>query len=200
MIEDLAEPSTSLIPLPSNRSETIKEVATTLSQLSSTILSKTTVVPSMACLLETPLKDDLNLVPDTPRFLAPLGANETPMLKFISNSNTVISVMKMCDINTPNEPLTPGFSGTPLKSGDPSPVSANGGYSSRRTDYSSCSSYYKPDESEDINNKLDAMLNEERRTRKDSELDQMEALPIKVCVSAKKVIKLLIDLHMDNQK
>ena len=111
------------------------------------------------------------------------------MLKFISNSNTVISVLKLCDINTPNEPLTPGFSETPLKSAEPSP---NGGYSSRRTDYSSCSSYYKPDESEDINAKLESMLFTERRTRKDSEVDaQLTVLAKKVCVSAKKVIFII---------
>lgn len=126
-------------------------------------------------LLETPLKDaetpfkndSLTPLPNTPRFAIPLvlSSQETPMPKICAAASTTLSLLKNCDILTPSFPITPGFKETPLKDvAEGSPASASG-YSSRRTDYSSCSSYYKPDESEEINQNLNAFINQRRSER-----------------------------------
>lgn len=170
-----------------NRSDTVQEVATLLTNLPETILGKTssgsnlieknTIDPQV--LMETPLKIDANMspLPNTPRFAVPLvatSAQETPIPKSIpvttmaTTASAIPSLMKVCDILTPSFPITPGFKETPLKS-DNSPTS--GGYSSRRTDYSSCSSYYKPDESEEINQNFEIMIKQARERNSQSESD-----------------------------
>ena len=116
---------------------------------------------------ETPLKSTtITPLPNTPRFAVPLISQETPMPKiFASTSANTLSLIKNCDILTPSFPITPGFKETPLKdAADGSPTSASG-YISRRTDYSSCSSYYKPDESEDINQNFNAIVNQRHSER-----------------------------------
>lgn len=169
-----------------NRSASIQEVAAFLTHLPEIILPKTLsgnldeqnkIDPNL--LMETPLKLDSNMspLPNTPRFAVPLIAtsnHETPMPKAIittttATSTTITSLVKHCDILTPNFAITPGFKETPLKS-DQSPQSASG-YSSRRTDYSSCSSYYKPDESEEINRNIESIIKKNRERNSISESD-----------------------------
>lgn len=127
-------------------------------------------------LTETPFKNlTLTPLPNTPRFAIPLvsSSQETPMPKiFATASTSMMSLVKNCDILTPSFPITPGLKETPLKdAADGSPTSASG-YSSRRTDYSSCSSYYKPDESEEINQNINAFIiqrKSERASQSESE-------------------------------
>lgn len=170
-----------------NRSDTVQEVATLLTHLPETILAKTSSGSNLIeknkidpqVLMETPLKLDANVspLPNTPRFAIPLitsSTQETPVPKAVSSTTTVApsaipSLMKVCDILTPSFPITPGFKETPIKS-DHSPTSASG-YSSRRTDYSSCSSYYKPDESEEINQNFETMIKQARERNSQSESD-----------------------------
>lgn len=119
--------------------------------------------------LETPFKSDLGSIPITPRFLMPNQIENTPMLKLIREGIEANSSMKKSgDIHTPNFPITPGLVSTPKSINSVSPHSAGGtgGFNSRRTDYSSGSSYYKPDESEDLDKNLEAMLLGERTKRK----------------------------------
>ncbi|KAG5683433.1 hypothetical protein PVAND_012714 [Polypedilum vanderplanki] len=166
-----------------NRSDTVQEVANLLTNLPETILAKTnsfeqsthSEVVNSNILLETPLKlDSMSPLPNTPRFAVPLVSihQETPLTKLITTTTTAaVSILKVCDILTPSFPITPGFKETPLKS-DASPEAASAsGYSSRRTDYSSCSSYYKPDESEDINQNLDMIIKQSRGSERQSESD-----------------------------
>jgi hypothetical protein len=160
-----------------NRSDTVQEVANLLTNLPETILAKTNSFEQSAhaemidqnILMETPLKlDSMSPLPNTPRFAVPLVSihQETPLTKAIANTvPAAMSILKVCDILTPSFPITPGFKETPLKS-DHSPGTASG-YSSRRTDYSSCSSYYKPDESEDINQNLEMIIKQSRGSERE---------------------------------
>jgi hypothetical protein len=88
--------------------------------------------------LETPFK----MISDTPRFLV-LRTHVTPLIKTIQTNSLAKS-------NTSHFPITPE---TPAKS-----VGFN-----RKSDYSSCSSYYKPDESEVISLNLDMMFGVDRQ-------------------------------------
>jgi hypothetical protein len=185
-----------------NRSDTVQEVANLLTNLPETILAKTNSFeiashPEMidpSILLETPLKlDSMSPLPNTPRFAVPLiSTHETPLTKIITNViPTAVSILKVCDILTPSFPITPGFKETPLKS-DTSPGAASAsGYSSRRTDYSSCSSYYKPDESEEINQNLEMVIKQsrgsERERNSQSESDGGTGFTKMILGSAKKV-------------
>ncbi|XP_055543650.1 titin [Wyeomyia smithii] len=118
-------------------------------------------------LLQTPFKTDLANFPITPRFLIPEQLQDTPMTKIMRDLKGIeasSSMTKSCEIQTPNFPITPGLNSTPKSINSVSPHS-NTGLSSRRTDYSSGSSYYKPDESEDLDKKLEAMLHGDRIKR-----------------------------------
>lgn len=126
-------------------------------------------------LLETPFKEINETsfeelfpspLPNTPRFAIPLvsSSQETPMPKIFASTNTM-SLIKNCDILTPSFPITPGLKETPLKDIAERSPAASGEYSTRRTDYSSCSSYYKPDESEEINQNINAFINQRRSER-----------------------------------
>ncbi|XP_065081140.1 titin homolog [Ochlerotatus camptorhynchus] len=133
--------------------------------------------------LETPFKADLSSIPITPRFLMPNQIENTPMVKIVREGmDTNSSLKKTCDIQTPNFPITPGLISTPksINSVSPQSLSGTGGFSTRRTDYSSGSSYYKPDESEDLDKNLEAMLHGERKKRPvadTSEKESIEELP-----------------------
>ncbi|CAO1394102.1 unnamed protein product [Diamesa serratosioi] len=170
-------------------SETKQEVAATLTELTTTILSETTTTPNdipnpmvrtfsqsfnMACLLETPFKSELLTIPNTPRFAIPLtSTQETPFPKAMITSTingAALSLIKNCDIQTPSFPITPGFSGTPLRSGNEGSPTVEG-YPSRRTDYSSCSSYYKPDDTEEPIVKQDSMTKYRQNNDRNSESD-----------------------------
>lgn len=140
-------------------------------------------------MLETPFKHNaLTPLPNTPRFAIPLisSSHETPMPKiFASTTGSMSSLVKICDILTPSFPITPGFRETPPKDGiEVSPATASG-YSSRRTDYSSCSSYYKPDESMDVKD-INALLSR-RGSERNSQSESDGGQPIKVIGSTKKV-------------
>ncbi|XP_070491838.1 microtubule-associated protein futsch-like [Chironomus tepperi] len=152
-----------------NRSDTVQEVANLLTHLPETILAKTnsgnsfeivgqkTILMDASLLMETPLKlDSISPLPNTPRFAVPLITthHETPVAKDIIAITTAPSILKVCDILTPSFPITPGFKVTPAKS----EASPSTGYASRKTDYSSCSSYYKPDESEEININIESII------------------------------------------
>ncbi|XP_062712282.1 titin isoform X1 [Aedes albopictus] len=116
--------------------------------------------------LETPFKADLASIPITPRFLMPNQIENTPLVKIVREGMEAnSSIKKSGDIHTPNFPITPGLISTPksINSVSPHSVGGTGGFSSRRTDYSSGSSYYKPDESEDLDKNIEAMLHGERR-------------------------------------
>ncbi|CRK96463.1 CLUMA_CG009920, isoform A [Clunio marinus] len=167
-------------PVELNRSDTVQEVATILIDLSATTSSHLTenvvqvaaetnkkledenqnlqdLITPIKDSLETPFKiDALTPLPNTPRFAIPLttsSLHETPITKVIVNSLSTItttSLAKACDILTPSFPITPGSKFTPPKDVVDGSPSASSVYSTRRTDYSSCSSYYKPDETEEV--------------------------------------------------
>lgn len=178
-----------------NRSDTVQEVATMLTTLSETILAKDNNIKKMELLqtpfkdlnvdAETPFKDNsLTPLPNTPRFAIPLmsQSNQTPMPKTFDSCTSAMSLVKLNDILTPSFPITPGLKETPLKEIEGSPTSA-GNYSSRRTDYSSCSSYYKPDESEDIT----SFLNPRTRSNHMSQSESDAEKPLQIVGSTKKV-------------
>lgn len=170
-----------------NRSDTVQEVANLLTNLPETILAKTNSGNSFeisnhktlidaSILMETPLKlDSISPLPNTPRFAVPLISThqETPIAKEIIAITTAPSILKVCDILTPSFPITPGFKVTPAKS-EASP--STGGYTSRKTDYSSCSSYYKPDESEEINLNIENIIKQRIADR--SSQSESEAPPV----------------------
>lgn len=190
-----------------NRSDTVQEVATLLTHLPETILAKTNsgsnfdeknkIDPQI--LMETPLKLECNVspLPNTPRFAIPIvstSLQETPIPKSITalaaeieSISAIPSLMKVCDILTPSFPITPGLKETPLKS-DHSPTSASG-YSSRRTDYSSCSSYYKPDESEEINQNFETIIKQAKGRNSQSESD---GGTVTVTTEIEKVVKIRV--------
>ena len=184
-------------------SEKMQEVAATLTELSTTILSETTTTPNenamvrsfsqtfnMASLLETPFKAELLTIPNTPGFAIPLtSTQETPFPKAIistASNGAAISLVKNCDIQTPSFPITPGFSGTPLRSGNEGSPTGEG-YTSRRTDYSSCSSYYKPDDTEEPILKQDSTAKYNHNNDRNSESDVSTHTAVKHKGSAKKV-------------
>lgn len=124
-------------------------------------LQKQNEKPSVKCtlniasLLETPFKDETASIPPTPRFAVPTS-HETPFLKQFNLTSTN-SMLKCPEFPTPNFPITPCIAKTP-QLGASSPKSGTGGYSNRPTDYSSGGSYYKPDESDDLDKQFDAAL------------------------------------------
>lgn len=179
------------VPSEMNRSDTIEAATTLLMLKTSDEGEQQPQVDSgfqQTPLLETPFKDmldfkDLSLtpLPNTPRFAIPLtaGSNETPMPKIFCSETALVSVIKPTDIFTPICPITPGSVVSPP---------SQGGYSSRRTDYSSSSSYYKPDESEEINQKINALIGQRRSERNSqSESDGGCVHQVKLVGSARKV-------------
>lgn len=128
---------------------------------------------NVSTLLETPYKFDPTCFPNTPRFLVP-QVQETPITKFMNNFKVQdCSSMKNSDIQTPIFPITPGANTTP-------PISPTSGCYNRPTDYSSSSSYYKPDET-DLSG---------RSVRRDSDYEEiveivkkpeLEKSPVKIC-------------------
>lgn len=109
---------------------------------------------NLSTLLETPFKSDFLLCPQTPRFLIP--SLDTPITRMLNDITTQSSFRKVCDIPTPNCAITPG-------AGTVNSPRSTGGYSNRPTDYSSSSSYYKPDESDEFEQRFEAMVQGEKR-------------------------------------
>ncbi|XP_018330085.1 uncharacterized protein LOC108740302 isoform X2 [Agrilus planipennis] len=95
--------------------------------------AKRNITPS----LETPFKKG-QPPPKTPHFLSPVNTSDTPFTKVLKEQ---LQGLDLASFPTPKFPLTPDFSVTPLTH-DQSP------YSRRSTDYSTCSSYYQPSDTE----------------------------------------------------
>lgn len=92
-------------------------------------------ISSTLQIMVTPRKLCPSHCPLTPRVLSP-SLLETPLNNFLREQPN----MDFSMIPTPNFPPTPNIAVTPQSANSNSPTS----YSSRLTDYSSCSSYYKP--------------------------------------------------------
>nr|CAD7394802.1 unnamed protein product [Timema cristinae] len=117
--------------------------------------------------LDTPMKKNLtepgphisdisSLIPLTPRVLSPRAVEDTPITKFLKEQ--ICSYESSFD--TPSFPRTPNVPLTPRSS--PQGNIEDQEYSTRPTDYSSCSSYYKPNEEIDPpNSSLEQVLIEE---------------------------------------
>ncbi|CAG2053964.1 unnamed protein product [Timema podura] len=126
-------------------------------------ISKITKSP----ILDTPMKknfaepgthisDISSLIPLTPRVLSPRAVEDTPMTKLLKEQ--ICSYESSFD--TPSFPRTPNMPLTPRSS--PQGNIEDQEYSTRPTDYSSCSSYYKPNEDIDPpNSSLEQVLIEE---------------------------------------
>lgn len=117
---------------------------------------------NMASLLETPLKfGDPATFPKTPcvGFIPELA---TPLLKSTMHSLLDDSIMKNIEFPTPSFPITPGSVITPAKEVGTPRSDVMCGASNRPTDYSSSSSYYKPDESDGVDRNLQALLKSTR--------------------------------------
>lgn len=98
---------------------------------------------NLSSLLETPYKFDPIGFPNTPRFLVP-QVQDTPITKIMNHLKVQDSTLKNFDIQTPIFPITPGGANkTP-------PISPTIGCYNRPTDYSSGSSYYRPDETDNM--------------------------------------------------
>lgn len=113
---------------------------------------------NISSLLETPYKHDMDalLIPKTPCMNNLMSSLITPSFKigdFLSDS-----ILKNPLFPTPSLPITPGAIFTPAKDFN-SPRSDSElvyGANNRPTDYSSSSSYYKPDESDGIDKQIEA--------------------------------------------
>nr|CAD7202499.1 unnamed protein product [Timema douglasi] len=102
------------------------------------------------------LSDVSSLIPLTPRVLSPRAVEDTPITKFLKEQ--ICSYESSFD--TPSFPRTPNVPLTPRSS--PQGNIEDQEYSTRPTDYSSCSSYYKPNEEIDPpNSSLEQVLIEE---------------------------------------
>lgn len=132
---------------------------------------------SLSALLETPMKlDSVTLFPQTPGFQIPPQL-VTPMLKTSTTTNPMDdSIMKNPEFPTPNFPITPGAILTPCREVLMSPRSDQEmvyGAANRPTDYSSSSSYYKPDESDGVDKQLQALLKASRQYSSTQSADEM---------------------------
>nr|CAD7423218.1 unnamed protein product [Timema monikensis] len=102
------------------------------------------------------ISDISSLIPLTPRVLSPRAVEDTPITKFLKEQ--ICSYESSFD--TPSFPRTPNVPLTPRSS--PQGNIEDQEYSTRPTDYSSCSSYYKPNEEIDPpNSSLEQVLIEE---------------------------------------
>ncbi|XP_017480717.1 PREDICTED: LOW QUALITY PROTEIN: uncharacterized protein LOC108369995, partial [Rhagoletis zephyria] len=124
---------------------------------------------NIACLLETPFKAPTTLgeVPPTPGMPVPIL--DTPASKLgdipLSTSYLFGSLTKS-ELETPQlSAITPGIRFTPFGSSrDVTPRSV-----APATDYSSGGSYYKPDESDDLDRKFDKLLKDSAQKQKQKE-------------------------------
>ncbi|CAD7090473.1 unnamed protein product [Hermetia illucens] len=126
---------------------------------------------NIGLLLDTPYKLDAVGVPITPGFLIP-DSNTTPMIRLTSFRGQ-ISMCKNPDLPTPNYAITPGSGLTPFDKDTP----RSGYYSNNPTDYSSGSSYYRPDESDDLDKQFDAMLAENRKKAREKSVFPLSSIP-----------------------
>lgn len=126
---------------------------------------------SLSSLLETPLKlDDSSAIPNTPGNHLPSQLT-TPLLKYSNLDPMNLSLMKHHEFPTPEFPITPGCIFTPFKDINSPRSDQEMGFSSsnRPTDYSSGSSYYKPDESDGVDKQLRSLMKAGQRSRSHSQ-------------------------------
>lgn len=106
--------------------------------------------------LKTPCKESSSFkYPITPGF-AISSSIKTPGVRLMKDYGSLI---KFPEYPTPTFAITPGRTKTPMSQ---SSSQKDGSSYNRRTDYSSGSSYYKPDESDDIDKNLDVLIKENR--------------------------------------
>lgn len=126
---------------------------------------------SISSLLETPLKLNVSSAfPKTPGIHLPPQL-ETPLIKYTNFDKMELSLMKNTEFPTPSFPITPGCIITPFKDiiSPRSDQETGFGSSNRATDYSSGSSYYKPDESDGVDRQLQSLLKAANRNRSNSQ-------------------------------
>lgn len=116
----------------------------------------------MATLLETPFKGESSL--GYSGFTQPLPVEDTPLTKILRSLTK--QNIGHSDIKTPSFAITPGGNSTPSKGFEI--LTPNSGNYSRPTDYSSSSSYYRPDESGDVYDSSNAVV---RKFRTESETE-----------------------------
>lgn len=127
---------------------------------------------SISSLLETPLKlDSSSAFPKTPGTQLPPQLETPNILKYTSFGTMDLSLMKHSEFPTPSFPITPGCILTPFRDvNSPRSDQETGlGSSNRPTDYSSGSSYYKPDESDGVDKQLQSLLKATQRNRSNSQ-------------------------------
>ncbi|XP_067639277.1 serine-rich adhesin for platelets [Eurosta solidaginis] len=122
---------------------------------------------NIACLLETPFKAPTpsNEIPPTPG----IPLLDTPAAKLdvpteLHSTSYLFGSLTKSDLETPQlSAITPGLRFTPFGSSrDVTPRST-----APATDYSSGGSYYKPDESDDLDKNLDKILKDSGQKRKE---------------------------------
>lgn len=107
--------------------------------------------------LETPCKETSSFkYPITPGFVAS-SSIKTPAVRLLKDCDSLI---KFPEYPTPSFAITPGRTKTPMSQ---SSSQKDGSSYNRATDYSSGSSYYKPDESDDVDKNLEAYIKETRQ-------------------------------------
>ncbi|KAJ6637164.1 hypothetical protein Bhyg_09892 [Pseudolycoriella hygida] len=107
--------------------------------------------------LETPFKDDSSpfKFPITPGITVS-SCTKTPGVRRLKDYDSLI---KYSEYPTPSFAITPGRTKTPLSQ---SSSQKDGSSYNRATDYSSSSSYYKPDESDDVDKNIEVLIKENR--------------------------------------
>ncbi|XP_054727934.1 serine-rich adhesin for platelets [Anastrepha obliqua] len=129
---------------------------------------------NIACLLETPFKvpSTLGEVPPTPGI--PALSLDTPVSKLADvplSTSYLFGSLTKSELETPQlSAITPGFRFTPFGS-DVTPRT-----NAPATDYSSGGSYYKPDESDDLDRKFDKLLRDSAQKQKQEEEENAKKL------------------------
>ncbi|KAK5650065.1 hypothetical protein RI129_001094 [Pyrocoelia pectoralis] len=139
-----------------------RELKFSVNEESRTIMNPPLTSKSLP-MLETPIKNSITLtpIPKTPG-LATSTLIETPFTKAVIDQLTGIDITS---IPTPKFPITPNFAFTPAPSHSP--------VSNRGTDYSTCSSYYQPSDSEQ-NKSLEQLIQECQRLEKQENLSNVK--------------------------
>lgn len=128
---------------------------------------------NIACLLDTPFKEPtlMDEIPPTPG--KPVHSLDTPAIKLRAadgdlqfSPSYLFGSLTKSEIDTPQlNAITPGLRFTPHGSSrDVTPRSATG-----QTDYSSGGSYYKPDESEDLDRNFEKLLRDSAQKQRQEE-------------------------------
>lgn len=157
IVEQCVDDQPSILPAPSTKTITESITLTQSTSIPSTSLSMLS--------LETPFKNEIatTMFPRTPGVNQLLSQLTTPMIKSSATNILDVSIFKNPQFPTPSFPLTPGSIFTPLKDlNSPREDGVVYGAANRPTDYSSSSSYYKPDESDGIDKQIQASVRSTR--------------------------------------